>query len=133
MLIAPVFVPIGEEHEYYIPAGTWTSFFHPEKTVQGPKWVREHVAIDELPVWVRPGSVLALGPQGIGRPDYDYAKGLEIRAYELEQDGPAVVVDIPVGKGIAVAGQIRVRKTSGGAGVIVDADAGLQVSGVWSE
>ncbi|KJA27453.1 glycoside hydrolase family 31 protein [Hypholoma sublateritium FD-334 SS-4] len=132
LLIAPVFVPIGEEHEYYIPAGTWTSFFHPEETVQGPKWLREHVAIDELPVWVRPGSVLPLGPKGIGRPDYDYTRGLEIRAYGLELDGPAVVVDIPVGKGVAVAGQIRVRKISGSTEVAVEADAGLQVAGVWS-
>jgi len=125
LLVAPVFVPLEEETEYYIPAGKWTSFFHPERTIDGPKWVREHVPIDEIPVWVRPGTVLVLGPKDIGRPDYDYTQGLEVRAYALEEDSPPVTVDVPVGKGTALAGKIRVQKTK--EGVKVDADKGLQV------
>ncbi|KAJ3515567.1 hypothetical protein NLJ89_g1674 [Agrocybe chaxingu] len=39
LLVAPVFVPLNEETEYYLPAGRWTSFFHPERTIDGPKWV----------------------------------------------------------------------------------------------
>lgn len=43
LLVAPVFVDVKEESEYYIPAGRWTSFFHPERTVQGPVWIKEVV------------------------------------------------------------------------------------------
>ncbi|KAF8911942.1 glycosyl hydrolases family 31-domain-containing protein [Gymnopilus junonius] len=126
LLVAPVFVPLGEESEYYVPAGKWTSFWDPAKTVEGPRWVREHVAIDEIPVLVRPGSALALGPEGTGRADYDYTRGLEVRAYGLEVDGPAVVVDVPVGKGTGLAGKIRVRKGQN-MEVGVEADEGIEV------
>lgn len=112
LLVAPVFVPEGEESEYYIPAGRWTSFFHPERAVDGPVWISEVVPIDEIPVWVRPGSVLCLGPKGIGRPDYDLAKDIEVQAYELVE-GQVVDVDIPIGKGREIGGAIKVEKEDG--------------------
>lgn len=126
LLVAPVFVPLGEESEYYVPAGKWTSFWDAQKTIEGPKWVREHVPIDEIPVLVRPGSVLVLGPEGTGQADYDYTRGLEVRAYGLEVDGPPVVVDVPVGKGTGLAGKIRVTKSQN-LGVSADADKGIEV------
>ena len=85
LLVAPVFVPDGEESEYYLPAGRWTSFFHPERTLVGPPWVKEVVPMDEIPVWVRPGSVLALGPAGTGRPDYEYAKSVSLLSEVMER------------------------------------------------
>ena len=109
LLVAPVFVPEEEESEYYIPAGRWTSFWDGTKTVEGPRWVRERVAIDSIPVWVRPGSVLVLGPEGTGRPDYDYTQNLEVRAYALTEGVP-VEVAVPVGRGTQVAGRVRVTK-----------------------
>ncbi|KAF8162970.1 glycoside hydrolase family 31 protein [Crassisporium funariophilum] len=131
LLVAPVFVPLGEETEYYIPAGRWTSFFDPTRTIDGPKWVREHVPLDEIPVWVRAGSVLVLGPDGIGRPDYDYTQGIELRVYHL--GGQQVVVDVPVGKGSAIAGSIRVTLAKdSAAGPEVDADEGLKIASIWT-
>ncbi|KAI0781168.1 alpha-glucosidase [Trametes elegans] len=124
LLVAPVFVPAGEESEYYLPAGRWTSFFHPSRTYTGPAWVREVVPIDELPVWVRQGSVLCLGPGGIGRPDYKFASGVEVQVYELDEG--QVRVEVPVGKGAECAGtveaalqggQVVVRVTSGKVGL----------------
>jgi alpha-glucosidase (family GH31 glycosyl hydrolase) len=109
LLVAPVFVPEDEETEYYIPAGRWTSLFHPERVIQGPTWVQEVVPIDEIPVWVRPGSALLLGPAGVGRPDYPLAKNLELWAFEL-QDGQTVNVDAPTGEGTQMAGTISVSK-----------------------
>ncbi|KAF9483773.1 alpha-glucosidase [Pholiota conissans] len=127
LLVAPVFVPQGEEAEYYIPAGKWTSFFHSERTIEGPRWVREHVPIEELPVWVRPGSVLLLGPDGIGRPDYDYTQGLEVRAYALEM-GTTVKVDVPLGRGVALAGSVAVRRLEADdGGIDVNVTSGIQV------
>jgi alpha-glucosidase (family GH31 glycosyl hydrolase) len=131
LLIAPVFVPQGEEAEYYLPAGKWTSFFHPERTIEGPQWVREHVPIDDIPVWVRPGSVLVLGPDGVGRPDYDYTQGLEVRAYALEGTG-AVTVDVPVGRGLALAGVVTVNWVKGSDKPDVSVTAELDVASIWA-
>lgn len=112
LLVAPVFVPDGEESEYYLPAGRWTSFFHPSRTLTGPVWVKEVVPIDEIPVWVRQGSVLCLGPSQVGRPDYGYAKDVEVHVYELNE-GEAVQAEIPVGKGAAIAGTVEVVLQNG--------------------
>ncbi|KAF9466415.1 glycosyl hydrolases family 31-domain-containing protein [Collybia nuda] len=112
LLVAPVFVPKEEESEYYIPAGRWTSFFHPERSVQGPIWIKELVPLDEIPVWVRPGTILCLGPEKTGRPDYDYGKGLVLQLYELAE-GQISETSIPTGKGVALIGTIRASRKSG--------------------
>ncbi|KAG6831490.1 hypothetical protein H0H87_005057 [Tephrocybe sp. NHM501043] len=118
LLVAPVFVPKDEEVEYYVPAGRWTSFFQPERTVQGPIWVKEIVPIDEIPVWVRPGTVLLLGPKGTGRPDYDYSQGIEVQLYELAE-GQVYEANIPRGKGADIVGVVRAERSSGGIKVTV--------------
>lgn len=110
--MAPVFVPKEEQSEYYIPAGRWTSFFSPERTVQGPTWIKEVVPLDEIPVWVRPGTILCLGPERIGRPDYDYSENIQVQIYELA-DGQSVETDVPRGKGLEIAGKIRAERAAG--------------------
>ncbi|KAI0646837.1 alpha-glucosidase [Trametes meyenii] len=112
LLVAPVFVPDGEESEYYLPAGRWTSFFNPSRTLTGPTWVKEVVPIDELPVWVRQGSILCLGPDNVGRPDYDYAKALEVRVFELGE-GQVVRAEVPTGKLAAIAGTVEATLKDG--------------------
>lgn len=104
LLVAPIFVPDGEDSEYYIPEGAWTSFFHPELVITGPKWVKEVVPIDEIPVFVRPGTVLCLGPDKVGRPDYELNKTLEVRLYELSEG----VAYVPRMNG-TVAGSLEVK------------------------
>lgn len=99
LLVAPVFNPEDEETEYYIPAGRWTYLWSKgTRTVDGPTWIKERVAIDDIPIWVRPGSILCLGPEGIGRPDYDYTENIRIHVYGLS-DGQVVQTDIPPQKG----------------------------------
>ena len=56
LLVAPSFVPPSELTEYYLPLGKWTSFFSPGRMVQGPVWVKEKIAIDVIPLWVREGT-----------------------------------------------------------------------------
>lgn len=112
--------------------GTWTSFWDDTRIIQGPQWVRERVAIDVLPVWVRPGSVLLLGPKGTGRPDYDYTQNLEVRAYQLAE-GAKVAVDLPLGKGTKLVGTITVVKEKGSREVKVESSAGdVHIASVWS-
>ena len=104
LLVAPAYVAEKEEHEYYLPAGRWTELTT-GRTLAGPRWVCETVALDSIPVWVRAGSLLALGPSGIGRPDYALAEGVEVRVYELE-DGATTQLEVPSGQGAELAGTI---------------------------
>ncbi|KAH9951362.1 hypothetical protein B0H21DRAFT_718682 [Amylocystis lapponica] len=101
LLVAPVFVPLGEDTEYYLPAVCWTAFFNPQRKVE------------ELAVWVREGTVLCLGPSGTGRPDYELAKGLEVRVYEPAEG------QVPVGQGAALAGTVRAERNNGQVSVSV--------------
>ncbi|PCH38356.1 glycoside hydrolase family 31 protein [Wolfiporia cocos MD-104 SS10] len=121
LLVAPVFVPVGEDTEYYLPAGRWTSFFHPARTVQGPAWVQEAVPLDEIPVWVREGTLLCLGPSGVGRPDYELARGVEVQVYEIA-DGQTVRTEVPTGAGASIAGIVQAERR--GEEVVVSVAAG---------
>jgi len=109
LLVAPVFVDDKEETEYYIPAGRWTSFFDSARAVDGPAWVKEKVALDEIPVWVRPGTVLLLGPAGVTKPDYELNTGLEVGVYEVGE-AESIEVEVPTGKSTALAGTVRVDR-----------------------
>lgn len=126
LLVAPVFVPEGEESEYYLPAGRWTSFFHPARTLTGPVWVKDVVPIDELPVWVRQGSVLCLGPRQVGRPDYEFAKDVEMHVYELDE-GAEVQTEVPSGKLAAIAGVVKAEVRDGEVRVsVLEGEIGLR-------
>lgn len=108
LLVAPIFVPFPEETEYYLPSGTWTSFWS-NRTIEGPKWVKESVALHDIPVWVRPRSLLVLGPPGTKRPDYKYTKDLEVRIYEIGE-AQLVEASVPSGNGTEIAGIIRAQR-----------------------
>lgn len=110
LLVAPVFVPQGEETEYYVPAGRWTSLFDSSRIVTGPIWITEIVPLDEIPVWVRPNTVLLFGPEKTKKPDYDYTKGLEVQIYEIEE-GATLQADVPTGEGKTIAGTVVVKRS----------------------
>ena len=78
LLVAPVFDPEGWV-DFYLPDGTWTSYFTGE-TRQGPGWFRERHGFESLPLYVRDGAALAVGARD-DRPDYDYLDGLTIELY----------------------------------------------------
>ncbi len=60
-----------------------------------------------IPVFVRPGTALLLGPEEIDVPNYEYGVvGLEVRKYEL---GGEVEVKVPSGRGDAYAGTVKVE------------------------
>lgn len=111
LLVAPVFVPYTEESEYYLPHGKWTSFWS-NRTIQGPSWVSERVSLEDIPVWVRPASIILLGPTGTNRPDYDYRKKLTVRIYELNE-GQTAEASIPTGHGVELAGVICAKREFG--------------------
>ncbi|MHB1489779.1 MAG: alpha-xylosidase, partial [Cellulomonas sp.] len=91
LLVAPVLDADGHV-DVYVPDGVWTSLLD-GSTVTGPRWVHQVHAASSLPVLVRPGTVLPWGNQ-TSRPDYDWADGVTLRAFELA-DGDRREVLVP--------------------------------------
>jgi alpha-D-xyloside xylohydrolase len=82
LLVAPVFSDEGAV-SYYVPEGNWTDLLT-GNTVSGPRWVRERRGFMEIPILVRPGTVLPAGAVD-SRPDYAYAEDVTLRGYDLQQ------------------------------------------------
>ncbi|MQA85319.1 MAG: alpha-xylosidase [Streptosporangiales bacterium] len=117
LLVAPVFSDEGTV-SYYVPPGSWTHFLTGEP-VNGPRWVEERHDFLSIPLLVRPGAVVPVG--GVDdRPDYDYADGVTLQAYELA-DGARATTTIPT-----VTGDVATTfVTSRQAGVVrVEVDHG---------
>jgi alpha-D-xyloside xylohydrolase len=87
LLVAPVFSAEGTV-DYYLPAGRWTHLLTGEVR-EGGRWMRETHGYLSLPLYVRPGALLALGAND-ARPDYDHADGVTLRLYELADGASAV-------------------------------------------
>ncbi|CAJ2505450.1 Uu.00g128440.m01.CDS01 [Anthostomella pinea] len=107
LLAAPVFDESGEV-EFYLPRGTWTSFFT-NQTRDGPGWFREKHGFGSLPLYVRENTVLVLGKPGVKGAVYDYAADVEVCLYQVREGASAELVD---GEG-EVLGTLRVG-TDGG-------------------
>jgi alpha-D-xyloside xylohydrolase len=91
LLVAPVFREDGWV-EYYLPAGEWTHFLSDE-TVTGGSWRREQVDYLSIPLWVRENSIIPVGSRD-DHPDYDYAEGLTLHVFNI-QDGARLEVSVP--------------------------------------
>jgi alpha-D-xyloside xylohydrolase len=100
LLVVPVFRS-DSQVQFYVPKGTWTSVLH-GNVIEGPRWVRETHGYLSLPLLVRPNAVIPLGSRS-DRPDYDYADGVTLQVYQLE-DGKQVTVEVPT-----VDGRIETR------------------------
>lgn len=59
-LVAPITNPEGTHH-VYIPEGEWNDFWTKE-SVEGGQWVDIKAPLDTLPLWVRKGAVIPMGP-----------------------------------------------------------------------
>lgn len=93
LLVAPIFndESIGS---FYLPKGTWTDFFTGEMA-EGGVWVEKKYDYLHLPLMVRENSIVAIGACD-DKPDYDYADGVELRVYALEdgKECSSVVYDM---------------------------------------
>ena len=95
ILVAPVFSEDGAV-EYYLPEGTWTHLLSGERRVGG-QWYKDTYDFMSLPVYVRENTLLAIGANE-KTADYDYADGVQIQVYEV-QDGKEVQCLVPDQKG----------------------------------
>ncbi len=93
LLVAPIF---NEESigEYYLPKteGCWTNFFTGELEEAG-NWYSRSYGYEDIPLMVRPNSIVAFGASDEG-PEYDYAKGVTFRLYEISQETSDIVYDM---------------------------------------
>jgi len=106
LLVAPVFDKHGEV-TVYLPAGRWTQLLTGE-VADGPAWRRETHDVMSLPLYVRPGSLVAFGSND-RRPDYDYTDGVTFALYELA-DGASATATVPDYRTGAPALTLTVRR-----------------------
>ena len=91
LLVAPVFGESGEV-TYYLPEGQWTHLLDGRR-VQGGRWMRETYDFMSLPLWVRENTLLPVGSDRT-RVEYDYADGVELRAYAVSRPVEIRIPDI---------------------------------------
>jgi alpha-D-xyloside xylohydrolase len=89
LLVAPIFNDRGEA-SYYLPEGRWTNFLS-GNVVEGGRWIREQHDYFSLPLMVKPNSIIAIGGNEL-RPDYNYADGVVLHLFELEDGREASAV-----------------------------------------
>lgn len=97
-LVAPVLTP-NNQVTVYLPAGDWVDFWTKE-VVAGGRWIKRDAPLETLPLWVRGGAILPLGPAM----DYVDQKPLDPLTIELyaphgthslsieDEDRPAIPV-----------------------------------------
>ncbi len=82
LLVAPIFNE-SSMAQYYLPEGVWTDFLTGE-VKEGGKWYSEKHGYLSIPLYVREGSIVAVG----SRKDtavYDYASDVTFRVYALKE------------------------------------------------
>ena len=60
LLVAPMFKPRGSR-DIYLPSGRWYDFWT-DDLHDGQRWLRYEAELETLPLFVRAGAVLAMGP-----------------------------------------------------------------------
>ncbi|MDM4765187.1 alpha-xylosidase [Pelomonas sp. SE-A7] len=106
LLVAPVFSEDGEV-DFYLPEGRWTHLLSGEVKAGG-RWHREKHDFLSLPLYVAPGTVLPWGAEA-ERPDYDYADGVCLRVFQLD-DGASSAFEVASPEG-RIAARGRVSRT----------------------
>ena len=91
LLVAPVFDESGEV-QYYLPDGEWTHLLDGRR-MTGGRWIREKYDFMSLPLWVRENTLLPVG-KSLDQVEYDYADGIELRAYGVKNPVEIKVPDV---------------------------------------
>jgi len=60
LLVAPMFKPRGSR-DVYLPAGGWYDYWT-DRRLDGPQWIRYEAELETIPLFVRAGAVLPVGP-----------------------------------------------------------------------
>jgi len=60
ILVAPIFDE-GARRRVYLPAGAWTDWWTKDR-IPGGRWIETAADIERIPLFVREGGIIALGP-----------------------------------------------------------------------
>lgn len=91
LLVAPVFH--DQRAEYYLPLGKWTHLLTGEVR-EGGRWFFDQQSFFEVPLWVRPGGVVAMGPVS-DRPEYNHRKDVRLTLGHFESGAKSTVTVAP--------------------------------------
>ena len=80
-LVAPILTR-SNQRRVYLPAGAWYDFWTKEK-YQGGRWIEIESPLDTLPLWVKAGAVIPMGPE------MDYVDQVPLDPLTLEIFGPS--------------------------------------------
>lgn len=87
-LVVPVLNHAGR-YRAYLPAGTWIDYWA-KSTIQGPCWIDGLVPLDTLPLWVRGGAIIPMGPE-IAYVDQKPLDPLTVEIYAPQDSGKFTV------------------------------------------
>lgn len=82
LLVAPVFNEEGVA-QYYLPEGAWTNYLTNERKIGG-RWISESHGYLSIPLFVREGSILAIGAKDDSAV-YEYGKEVLLKVYGIEE------------------------------------------------
>ena len=122
LLVAPIFNEEGIA-SYYLPEGRWTNYLTGQ-VVDGGKWFEEKYDYMSIPLFVKPGSIVAKGAIDTDC-EYDYADGVVYEVYELAdgEECQCVVYD----KDANVDSKIVVKRKGDSYEVVADTNKPCQV------
>ena len=84
LMVAPIYTPDNKRMVYF-PEGVWTDW-HTGERIQGGIWKEIYADIETLPLYVKEGAIIPLGPvmNYVGEKEIDE---IELRIYPFEKDG----------------------------------------------
>ncbi|MFX0132726.1 MAG: TIM-barrel domain-containing protein [Candidatus Hodarchaeota archaeon] len=92
LLVAPI-TDESNKRAIYLPKGNWTDWWTGER-IQGGKWINVEVNIETMPLYIREGGIIPLGPVMNYVKEFKI-KEIELRISKFEGDGKSNFI-IPV-------------------------------------
>ncbi len=89
-LVAPV-VRRDHRRRVYLPSGDWLDYWTKE-TVKGPQWLDLVAPLDTLPLWVRAGAIIPMGPE-MAHTEEKALDPLTLELYQPEGEASTVIHD----------------------------------------
>ncbi len=82
-LVAPVLERGARRRMVYLPAGQWVDYWSRE-VYQGPTWLNYPAPLEILPLFVRRGAIVPMGPE-VARADQAVGQGLVLDVYPADE------------------------------------------------
>ncbi|TFG25059.1 MAG: glycoside hydrolase family 31 protein [Promethearchaeota archaeon] len=92
LLVAPI-TDDTNTREIYFPKGVWTDWWNGER-IKGEKWINVEVDIETLPLYIREGGIIPIGPV-MNYIDEIETDEIELRIGKFEGDGKSTFM-VPV-------------------------------------